>query len=49
MVTGEYRARRRGRGALFVDEHHSCRSQMAEGIATSLDQPNFLFASAPDP
>ena len=31
---------------LFVDEHNSCRSQMAEAIANSLDQPRFAFASA---
>jgi len=31
---------------LFVDEHNSCRSQIAEAIASSLDQPGFAFASA---
>jgi phosphate transport system protein len=31
---------------LFVDEHNSCRSQMAEAIANSLNQPRFTFASA---
>lgn len=31
---------------LFVDEHNSCRSQMAEAIANSLDVPGFAFASA---
>jgi len=31
---------------LFVDENNSCRSQMAEAIATSLNQPGFVFASA---
>ena len=31
---------------LFVDEHNSCRSQMAEAIATSLNEPRFVFASA---
>jgi len=31
---------------LFVDEHNSCRSQMAEAIAASLDQPKFMFSSA---
>lgn len=31
---------------LFVDEHNSCRSQMAETIATALEVPRFVFASA---
>jgi phosphate transport system protein len=31
---------------LFVDEHNSCRSQIAEAIAQSLDQEGFAFASA---
>jgi phosphate transport system protein len=31
---------------LFVDEHNSCRSPMAEGIGNSLGQPKFVFASA---
>ena len=31
---------------LFVDERNSCRSQMAEAIAQSLDQPRFVFSSA---
>lgn len=31
---------------LFVDEDNSCRSQIAEGIANSLNQPKFLFMSA---
>ena len=31
---------------LFVDEHNSCRSQVAEAIASSLDQPRFVFSSA---
>ncbi len=31
---------------LFVDEHNSCRSQMAEAIANSLHFDKFLFASA---
>jgi phosphate transport system protein len=31
---------------LFVDEHNSCRSQMAEAIAQSLGQPRFVFSSA---
>jgi phosphate transport system protein len=31
---------------LFVDEHNSCRSQIAEGIAAALNQPKFVFTSA---
>jgi phosphate transport system protein len=31
---------------LFVDEHNSCRSQMAEAIANSLRQGRFVFGSA---
>ena len=48
MVTGEYQKHAAGDvwRVLFVDEHNSCRSQMAEGIAASLNQPKFLFASA---
>lgn len=48
MVTGEYQKHTGGDTwrVLFVDEHNSCRSQMAEGIANSLNQPKFLFASA---
>ncbi len=48
MCTGEY-AKHRGTETfrlLFVDEHNSCRSQMAEGIGYSLGQPKFIFASA---
>lgn len=48
MCTGEY-ARHRGNEALrmlFVDRHNACRSQMAEAIATSLGQSEFIFASA---
>lgn len=48
MCTGEY-SRHKGAEAsrlIFVDMHNSCRSQMAEAIATALDQPNFIFASA---
>jgi arsenate reductase len=57
MCTGEYR-RHKGAEAtrlLFVDVRNACRSQMAEAIANSLDQPQFIFASAgtdpapPDP
>jgi phosphate transport system protein len=48
MVTGQY-ARHIGSEVfrlLFVDEHNSCRSQMAEAIASSLQLDKFLFASA---
>lgn len=48
MCTGEY-TRHQGSEVfrfLFVDEHNSCRSQMAEAIGASLDQPEFMFASA---
>ena len=31
---------------LFVDDHNSCRSQMAEGIANSFGHARFLFSSA---
>jgi phosphate transport system protein len=31
---------------LFVDERNSCRSQIAEAVAQSLDQEGFAFASA---
>jgi phosphate transport system protein len=31
---------------LFVDEHNSCRSQIAEAIGGSLRQPKFVFTSA---
>ena len=48
LCTGEY-SRHKGAEAsrlLFVDVHNSCRSQMAEAIAHSLNQPQFIFASA---
>ena len=48
MCTGEY-VKHAGAEAfrvLFVDEHNACRSQMAEAIALSLDQPKFIFTSA---
>lgn len=48
MCTGEYN-RHKGAEAtrlIFVDRHNSCRSQMAEAIANSLNQPSFIFASA---
>jgi phosphate transport system protein len=48
MCTGEY-SKHKGTEVLrvlFVDEHNSCRSQMAEGIANNLGQPRLLFTSA---
>jgi phosphate transport system protein len=48
MCTGEY-AKHPGAETfriLFVGEHNSCRSLMAEAIADSLGQPKFLFSSA---
>jgi arsenate reductase len=48
MCTGEY-AKHSGAEAfrvLFVDEHNSCLSQMAEAIAQSLNQRKFIFYSA---
>ena len=48
MVTGEYQKHAGGDvwRVLFIDEHNACRSQIAEGIANSLNQPKFLFSSA---
>jgi phosphate transport system protein len=48
MCTGEYAKHPEADTIriLFVDEHNTCRSQMAEAIATSLGQPRFVFASA---
>ncbi len=48
MCTGEYSRHQGGEvfRLLFVDEHNSCRSQMAEAIANSMDQPKFMFSSA---
>lgn len=48
MCTGEY-VKHAGAEAfrvLFVDKHNACRSQMAEAIALSLNQPKFVFTSA---
>jgi phosphate transport system protein len=48
VSTGEY-AKHPGAEVfrvLFVDEHNACRSQMAEAIGESLNQPKFLFTSA---
>ena len=48
MVSGEYQKHPGGDTwrVLFIDEHNACRSQMAEGIASAMNQPKFLFASA---
>ena len=48
LCTGEYSKHPGADGfrVLFVDEHNSCRSQMAESIASSLNNPKFIFASA---
>jgi phosphate transport system protein len=48
MCTGEYAKHPDAETIriLFVDERNSCRSQMAEAIATALAQPRFVFASA---
>jgi protein-tyrosine-phosphatase len=48
MCTGEY-VKHPGTEAfrvLFVDDHNRCRSQMAEAIASSMNQPRFIFSSA---
>jgi phosphate transport system protein len=48
MCTGEYAKHPDTEvfRVLFVDEHNACRSQMAEAIGTSLNQPKFVFGSA---
>jgi phosphate transport system protein len=48
MCTGEYRRHGSAEATrlLFVDIRNACRSQMAEAIANSLNQPAFIFASA---
>lgn len=48
MCTGQYNRHKGGEASrlLFVDRHNACRSQMAEAIAGSLNQPQFIFASA---
>jgi phosphate transport system protein len=48
MCTGEYmkHAGAEAFRVLFIDEHNACRSQMAEAIAISLNQPKFIFTSA---
>lgn len=48
MCTGEY-SKHTGSDVfrlIFVDEHNSCRSQMAEAIGNSLGQSKFIFTSA---
>lgn len=48
MCTGEYERHKSAEATrlLFVDVRNSCRSQMAEAIANSMQQPQFVFASA---
>jgi phosphate transport system protein len=48
MCTGEYQKHSGSElfRMLFVDEHNSCRSQMAEAIGNSLGEPRFVFSSA---
>ncbi|MCU0586476.1 MAG: phosphate signaling complex protein PhoU [Desulfobacterales bacterium] len=49
MCTGEFIKHRGGNEplrVLFVDEHHGCRSRMAESIGRSLGQSQLLFLSA---
>lgn len=48
MCTGEYSRHKGGEALrmLFVDQRNACRSQMAEAIAASLGQPEFIFTSA---
>ncbi len=48
LLTGEY-MKHPGAEAfriLFIDEHNSVRSQIAEAVANGLDEPRFIFASA---
>lgn len=48
MCTGEY-AKHQGKEVwriLFVDDHNSCRTQMAEGIGNAIGLPKLLFRSA---
>jgi phosphate transport system protein len=48
MCTGEYlkHAGSEVYRLLFIDDHDSCRSQMAEAIGTALAEPTFVFSSA---
>jgi phosphate transport system protein len=48
LITGEYQKHTAGETwrVLFIDDHNSCQSQMAQAIADALNQPKFLFSSA---
>ena len=48
ICTGEYQKHKGTEfyRVLFVDQHNSCRSQIAAGIANSLRQSKFIFSSA---
>jgi phosphate transport system protein len=48
MCTGEYSRHTAAEATrlLFIDVRNACRSQMAEAVAHSLNQPQFIFASA---
>ena len=48
MCTGEHTKHQGSEvlRVLFIDEHNSCRSLMAEAVANALNQPRFHFASA---
>lgn len=48
LVTGEYQKHVGGEvwRMVFLDAHNACASQLAEGIAQSLNQPKFIFSSA---
>ncbi len=48
LVTGEYQKHPGGDvwRIVFLDDHNSCRGQMAEAIGHALDQPKFVFTSA---
>ncbi len=48
LVTGDYQKHMGGEvwRMIFIDDHNACNSQLAEGIAQSLNQPKFIFSSA---
>lgn len=48
LITGEYQKHPGGDvwRVVFLDDHNSCRGQMAEAIGQALDQPKFVFTSA---
>ena len=48
VATGEYLKEPEAEiwRVVFIDEHNHCRSQMAEAIGESLNQPGFVFDSA---